>query len=419
MCKNLPPGQPSPPGLPNMSIDQNEFDPIIDIEEFPEAFGCAAKNYHQPEWHCLGDGSCSCFDLLQDCAREQVTLMAILEGELEEQANSFASNDNIPGIEGTQIEGIDRKEIFQSMFAPKISADKQAMEPLLTPATMDCDAKSGVISDRTTSVETNSSHSGETISSTVEEGSQISSGDTDSNTCEEIDPNNTTEETDSSTTGERNSSATHNIPGVGTFRVEKTSSDDFMCGMYALEISTEKQLAGDTLTPAVFKDILRSPEMQAFNREKGYRNRNNFHDEQLACVLGIWGRRKRYDRLQLGLILAGGSCYIVGAEDKIICVDSESVMEKELKLGFTTIWIHNNDIMSRQNAAINHYSGVTLLDTNEEQNQARRREAERRKEKADSQEAVLERLKAVRRPLENSQEREEPQKKKLKFRHGN
>lgn len=414
-----------------MSIDCDDFKPTIEPDQFPEAFDPGANTSFQLECHCFGNGPCSCFNDLQDKPHHRITIEAMLEREIEDQSNSFASNDNSFGIDGIQMDENDRINALYGVSAPKTSADKHMKEPLLIPAIMDFGAETEIISDgsrqsnETNGDETKSCNSGETNWSAIEVVSLISSDETDSNITEEI-VSSTIEEdglisndkTDSDTTEEHNSTATKSIPGVGMYQIEETSSDGFLCGMYALEISTKKQLAGGILTPAIFDDIFRSPEMQAFNWRKGYENTKDFYDEQLACVLEIWGRREGHGRLQLGLILEGNLCYIVGAEDKMIFVESEVVMENELNLGFTTIWIHNNNVMSRESAVINHYSGVTLLETNEEQVKTEREEAEQREENADKHEAVLERLEATRRPLEESQEQGEPQKKRRKFQHG-
>ncbi|KAG8159355.1 hypothetical protein KVR01_011016 [Diaporthe batatas] len=329
-----------------MSVDGEDFGPIIDCHRSPNQFGGATKTSIQLKCYCLGNGTCLCFNTLEESSRDEMPLGVIMGREIEDQSNSFASDDNIHGIGNFQL-----------------------------PDT---------ISD-----ETNSSNSWETSSSTIEEDFSVNNEENISISSENIDSN---------TDAEGNSTATQNIPGIGRFQIEETRSDGYKCGMYALEISTNKQLAGRTLMPAVFDDIFRGPIMRAFNRQRGYRNRNDFHDEQLAYILQIWGRQERYGKLQLGVILEGGSCYILGAEDKMIFVDTAAIMETELHLGFTTIWVHNDDIMRRQGAAINHYSGITLIDTEKEQDGTRRNEAEK-------QEAVP--------------ECNEPQRKKRKLWHGN
>ncbi|POS68970.1 hypothetical protein DHEL01_v212636 [Diaporthe helianthi] len=251
-------------------------------------------------------------------------------------------------------------------------------------------------SDSTNSYSTNSSRSGKTNSSTNEDSNLANSED------------------DNSTASYKS------IPGVGKFQIEKTSSDSLKCGMYALEISTGKQLAGDTLTPKVFNDIFLGPEMKAFNKKRMYRNRKEFHDDQLAYVLEIWGRRKGYDTLQLGVVLDGSFCYIIGADDKYVIMDSEAVMQDQINLAFTTIWIHSDNKEFLEDAEINHFSGVTLLEVDEEQAEARKREAEKSKEKAERQKVVYDGLKGIRGHLVNRrpQEQEEPPRKRVKRKHG-
>lgn len=150
---------------------------------------------------------------------------------------------------------------------------------------------------------------------------------------------------------------------VGWYRQEDTSAEYLWCGMFALGISTSKQL-GTRLTESEFWDAYRSQEMQDFNERNEFRNRNNFHDEQLARVLCIWGRRHGRDDLQLGVIPEGMPAVFIIGDDKFVMVSSKEEMEQQRD--FTTVWVHNDNAQDLSGAAINHYSGVTLLGESEE-----------------------------------------------------
>lgn len=170
------------------------------------------------------------------------------------------------------------------------------------------------------------------------------------------------------------------LPGVGRFRIESTSSQDNLCGMFAVEISTDK-LLGSPLTPESFLDIFfKDPEMRAFNKRKNYQNEDNFFDDQLARVLEIWARRWGSDKIQLGVIVEKGLPYIIGADNKLVLISSEVDMANERD--FVNIWIHNDNKMVLEGAAMNHFSGITLLGTNEEQEEARSKEVAKMKEPA-------------------------------------
>lgn len=158
------------------------------------------------------------------------------------------------------------------------------------------------------------------------------------------------------------------LPGIGRLRLEDTSGEDNLCGMFALEISTEQQL-GVALTPDIFWEIFRNhPEMQAFNEERNCQNLNNFYDDQLARVLEIWGRQYGYEKLQLGVIVEGSWPIIFGAGDKCVLVLSEEVLDNERD--FKTIWIYNDNAAQLYGAGMSHYSGVTVIELNEEQDES-------------------------------------------------
>ncbi|KKY31546.1 hypothetical protein UCDDA912_g08509 [Diaporthe ampelina] len=153
-------------------------------------------------------------------------------------------------------------------------------------------------------------------------------------------------------------------PFVGRYRIEDTSNENLECGMYALGISTGAQL-GLTLTEPDFRSVYTSPEMQAFNRAHGFENVvNNYYDEQLACVLRLWGHHVGLGDIQLGLILEGAGCGVIqGADGKFNIFSSEADMESER--GPTTTWIHNDNVQNRLGVGRSHYSGVTLLGRSE------------------------------------------------------
>lgn len=153
-------------------------------------------------------------------------------------------------------------------------------------------------------------------------------------------------------------------PCVGRFRLEDTSTELLRCGIFALEHSTSSQL-GMQMTQSEFWRAYDSQEMQAFNSRSKRQNRGNFHDDQLARVLCIWGRDHGRNNLQLGVIVEGVSnAYIMGDDDKLVFVSSGEDMENERD--FATVWIHNDNAQDLHEARINHYSGITVLGRNEE-----------------------------------------------------
>ncbi|KAK7711981.1 hypothetical protein SLS64_005252 [Diaporthe eres] len=154
-------------------------------------------------------------------------------------------------------------------------------------------------------------------------------------------------------------------PFVGRYRIEDTSFERLLCGMFALGISTFSQL-GTQLTQSEFWRAYDSQEMQDFNKGSGYTNRDNFYDDQLAAVLRIWGRHHGRDNLQLGLITEGSENVFVIGDEKFEVVSSVEDMEKQRD--FTTVWIHNDNMQQLRAALMNHYSGITLLGRSEEPN---------------------------------------------------
>lgn len=193
--------------------------------------------------------------------------------------------------------------------------------------------------------------------------------------------------------------------GVRRLRIEHTSAQANRCGMFALAISTYKQI-GITLTPNIFRHIFcYNQEMRSFNQARGYRNLNNFYDDQLARVLDIWGRACGYDTLQLGVFVEGSKPIIFGAGDKCVPLFSKEDLENERD--FRTIWIHNNNAAELYQAAISHYSGVTVLELDEEQV---RREVAPRKEKPRNdklRKEIVRKKKAQRRRQEMTRKRDE------------
>lgn len=147
---------------------------------------------------------------------------------------------------------------------------------------------------------------------------------------------------------------------VGKHLVEPTSSVDNWCGMFALEISTDSQL-GKPLTQPEFWRIMTCPEMQAFNAMRNWSDiTDNFHDEQLAVILRIWGRSfPGLDNLQLGIILGGTEFVFILGNNKFLLVSPGYNMEGER--AFRTVWIHNDNAGQRPGCKLNHYSGIRLL----------------------------------------------------------
>ncbi|KAI3396782.1 hypothetical protein diail_11682 [Diaporthe ilicicola] len=156
-------------------------------------------------------------------------------------------------------------------------------------------------------------------------------------------------------------------PCVGRHRVENTSALGLWCGAFALGISTKAQL-GIELTLQDFEDAYCSEEMRDFNESQNWLDVvYNFHDEQLALVLRLWGRRHGFDDLQLGVILQGSFCLLLGKDDKFLIVGDRSDMETEDE--FKTVWIHNDNAAELCESAFNHYSGITIFedDTDDEE----------------------------------------------------
>lgn len=154
-------------------------------------------------------------------------------------------------------------------------------------------------------------------------------------------------------------------PAVGRYQLEPTSGEGRWCGAFALEISTASQL-GRQMTWKHFEWLYNTAEMGWFNAQRGWRNTNLFYDEQLAKVLHMWGRYEGLGDLRLGVIMKGvEGAYILG-ENNISVVSSEADMEGER--GFTTVWVHNDNAKAELGeAAISHYSGITLLGRGEGQ----------------------------------------------------
>lgn len=153
---------------------------------------------------------------------------------------------------------------------------------------------------------------------------------------------------------------------VGMYRIETTSPLNLECGMYALEISTRAQL-GQTLTEPDFRAVYATQQMEAFNRSQGHQGVvNQYHDDQLAFVLRMWAEYFNLGDIQLGVILEGEHVdyvVILGADNDYNVVFSEEDMENVR--GLTTVWIHNDNAEERF-GGMNHFSGVTLLDPDEE-----------------------------------------------------
>ncbi|KAJ0116953.1 hypothetical protein J7T55_003367 [Diaporthe amygdali] len=164
------------------------------------------------------------------------------------------------------------------------------------------------------------------------------------------------------TDGEDSTRVKH--PCVGKYRVEDTSAMDMWCGVYALRISTIMQL-GLKLTRNDFINIYQSEEMQDYNRRHNFIGvTENFHEDQLAVVLSIWGRENDMNNLQLGVIVQDGACMLFGEDDKFRIVREEADMEEELN--YETVWIHNDNARELSGTEFNHFSGVTIFDYDSE-----------------------------------------------------
>lgn len=147
---------------------------------------------------------------------------------------------------------------------------------------------------------------------------------------------------------------------INNYEVVPTNSANNLCGIFALEISTESQL-GRRLTQPEFWRIMNSPEVQEFNARKKWAHvTENFYDEQLAIILRIWGRSfPGLHNLQLGIILQGNENAYILCNNKIFPVFPGGDMEGEQ--GFTTVWIHNDNAQEGPGFKLNHYSGITIL----------------------------------------------------------
>lgn len=155
----------------------------------------------------------------------------------------------------------------------------------------------------------------------------------------------------------RGDNAISQHPQVGSYRTELTSSRNMWCGKFSLEISTAQQLGADLcLTLADFDAAFLSAECRALTAkiglaERGIPNDRNFDDEQLNCVLALWGRARGL-KLQLGVIREYEGVFVNPP------YQAEGAEEEEGE--FTTVWIHN-DNASMRGCPSNHYSGVSVL----------------------------------------------------------
>lgn len=150
---------------------------------------------------------------------------------------------------------------------------------------------------------------------------------------------------------------------IGKYRTEITSSQGKRCGVFALEISTSKQLSGSTtLTPKVWNQLFRSDASRAWHQDKGWVGRDyeqEFHDEQLGLILYLWGREQG-KTLQLGVAADGQDPFVLplpvlagGGGGGDVCASEAGPRE--------TVWIHNDNAQLIMGRLCNHYSGITIL----------------------------------------------------------
>lgn len=152
---------------------------------------------------------------------------------------------------------------------------------------------------------------------------------------------------------------------IGKYRTEITSSQGKRCGVFALEISTSKQLCGlTTLTPKVWDRLLRSDASRAWHEKQGWIGRDfeqEFYDEQLALVLYLWGR-EHGRTLRLGVATDGLDPFVLPLPALPEEEAPEAKMKEEDGGVWETVWVHNDNAKVIMGRLCNHYSGITVLE---------------------------------------------------------